>query len=257
MILDRFRLNGKNALVVGGARGIGKVYAQALAEAGANVAIGDILKDEVAKTASELAKNTGRKIISLYVDIRDATSVKKMFEEYLQKMGELNIAVNNAGIATNAPAEEVTDEMWDELMRINLRGIFLCCREEGSIMIDQRKGGVIINTASMSATIVNYPQKQSHYNASKAGVVMLTKALAVEWAEHNMRVNSISPGYTLTEMNLRPEVMKLHPLWIERTPMKRMAEVEDLMGAVVFLASEASSYITGHDLIIDGGFTLW
>ncbi|MCD6384353.1 SDR family oxidoreductase [Candidatus Sumerlaeota bacterium] len=257
MILDRFRLEGKNALVVGAARGIGKAYAQALAEAGANVVIGDILKNEAQKTADELAKTTGRKVISIYVDVRDTSSVKKMFDEYLQEMGELNIAVNNAGIATNAPAEELTEEMWDELMAINLRGIFLCCREEGQIMIKQGKGGAIINTASMSARIVNYPQKQAHYNASKAGVVMLTKALAVEWAEYNIRVNAISPGYTLTEMNLRPEVEKLHPHWIERTPMKRLADPEDMMGAVVFLASETASFITGHELVIDGGFTLW
>ena len=118
-------------------------------------------------------------------------------------------------------------------------------------------GGCIVNTASMSASIVNTPQKQSHYNASKAAVVMLTKSLAAEWADRNVRVNCISPGYILTEMNRKPQVVALHQEWIGRTPMQRLGEVEDLMAAVVYLASPASAFMTGHDLIRDGGYTLW
>ena len=170
--------------------------------------------------------------------------------------GSLDIGVNNAGVAANYSAEELGDKQWNELMKINLDGVFYCCREEGQLMLEAG-GGCIENTASMSASIVNTPQKQSHYNASKAAVVMLTRSLAAEWADRNIRVNCISPGYILTEMNRKPHVVPLHQEWIGRTPMQRLGEVEDLMAAVVYLASPASAFMTGHDLIIDGGYALW
>lgn len=256
MIKKKFNLKGKVALITGAARGIGKGFAEALAEFGANVVIGDLNFESAKKTAYEIESQYNIDAVSLHLDVRSSDSVKKVVKNIINHFGKLDIAINNAGIATNKGAENISDEMWDDLMAINLRGVFLCCREEAVVMI-KSGGGNIINTASMSSLIVNHPQKQSHYNTSKAGVVMLTKSLAVEWASYNIRVNCISPGYILTEMNKRKEVSKLRNIWEKMTPVKRLGKVEDLMGAIVFLSSDASSFMTGHNLVIDGGFTLW
>lgn len=256
MIKEKFNLKGKTVFITGAARGIGRGFAQSLAEFGANLVIGDINLEGAQRTASELEEKFGIKAISMPLDVTSTDSVREAISQTVNHFGGLDIAVNNAGIASNEDAENISDDMWDELMNINLRGVFICCREESRVMIE-RGAGNIINTASMSSLIVNYPQKQSHYNASKAGVVMLTRSLAAEWAEKKIRVNCISPGYILTEMNRREEVKKYHKSWIEMTPMKRLGEVEDLMGAIAFLASDASSFMTGHNLVIDGGFTLW
>lgn len=252
-ILDRFSLTGKTALVTGAGQGIGQAYAMALAEAGAHVAIVDINPQTAAAVASDV-QALGVRSLALTVDVRDSAQVDAMVERVVSEWGRLDIGVNNAGIGSWAAGEEMSDEQWRSVIAINLDAVFYCCRAEGRVMLAQGYGK-IINTASMSARIVNRPQKQVSYNASKAGVVHLTHSLATEWAARGVRVNCISPGYTRT--SLVDQVADLVPGWVADTPMGRMAETSDLQGALVYLASPASDFVTGHELVVDGGFTLW
>ncbi len=252
-ILDRFSLAGRTALVTGAGQGIGQAYALALAEAGADVAIVDINAETAAAVASQVEER-GVRALALQADVRHSEEVDATVARVLAAWGRLDIGVNNAGIGTWAPGEEMTDEQWHNVLAVNLDGVFYCCRAEGRAMLAQGYGK-IINTASMSARIVNRPQCQVGYNASKAGVVHLTKSLATEWAARGVRVNCISPGYTRT--SLVDQVAHLIDGWLADIPMGRMAETSDLQGALVYLASEASDYVTGHELVVDGGFTLW
>lgn len=252
-ILDLFSLKGKTGYVTGGARGIGKSIAFGLAEAGAYVAIIDIDEEEAEKTAKELL-HSGYESFAICADVTKRDQVLDMVEGVVQRWGSLDIAVNNAGKCLNAPGEDMTEQQWNDVVDLNLKGVFLTSQAAGRAMINQRHGS-IINIASMSARIVNHPQPQVAYNASKAGVIMVTKSLAAEWAPYGVRVNSISPGYTGTELTLR--MKDLFPKWLEMTPMKRLAQPDEMKGAAVYLASEASRFVTGHDLVIDGGFTLW
>jgi sorbose reductase len=254
-ILDRFRLDDKTALVTGAGQGIGRAFAHALAEVGASVAIVDINPETAKKVADEIRK-LGQRSLELVGDVTIAGDVRKAVDKIMGEWGRLDIGVNNAGIGVWNKAEQITEEEWDRVIDVNLKGVFLCAQAEAKVMILQ-KYGKIINTASMSAIIVNHPQNQAAYNTSKAGVVHLTHTLAAEWAQHGIRVNSISPGYMNTPLIENEPVRNMVPLWLERTPMKRLGEVEDLQGAVVYLASEASDFMTGHDMVIDGGFTLW
>ena len=254
-IIDKFRLNGKTAMVTGGARGIGKSIAVALTEAGADVAVIDIDLKAAQETASELAAH-GARTIAVKADVTDPEQVSRMMKTIVESFGSLNIAFCNAGICMNIPAEEMTLEQWNKVININLTGVFLTAQSAGRQMLKQENGGVIINTASMSGHIVNVPQPQCSYNASKAGVIQLTKSLAVEWALKNIRVNSISPGYIGTELTLNSPTLK--PLireWEAMSPLKRMGTPSELQTAAVYLASDASSYTTGADFIIDGAFT--
>jgi sorbose reductase len=246
-ILDRFALHGRTAIVTGGGQGIGQALAPALAEAGADVAVLDVNP----LTAQGVAKEVlalGRRSLAIEANVTSPGDVERAIATILDAWGRLDIGVNNAGIGAWADAEAMSEETWDRVIAVNLKGVFLCAQAEGQVMLRQGYGK-IINTASMSARIVNRPQNQVGYNASKAGVVQLTKSLAAEWAARGVRVNCISPGYT--------RMAHLVPGWLKDIPMGRMAEVGDLQGAVVYLASEASDYVTGHDLVIDGGFTLW
>jgi len=253
-ILERFSLAGKVALVTGGGQGIGRGYAHALGEAGAKVAVVDLL-EERAKTVSAELEMKGAQSMAIQVDVTDESQVAKMVALIVEKWGRLDIGVNNAGIGSWSAAEDLSLEDWNKVMGINLTAVFLCCKAEAKVMIKQGHGK-IINTASMSGSIINVPQKQSHYNTSKAAVIHLTKSLAVEWAAHDIQVNCISPGYTQTPLVCADGVKELWPDWISKTPAGRMGRVEDLQGAVVFLASEASNFMTGHDMVIDGGYTL-
>ena len=253
-ILDKFRLDGKKAFVTGGSRGIGKSVAIGLAEAGADIAIvarGLAAAEEAAHDIERL----GVRAIAVKADVTVPEQVDGMMKTIVGKFGTVDVAFNNAGIAVVENAEEMSYESLKKVIDVNLIGLFLTCQAAAKVMIRQKRGS-IINMASMSAHVVNVPQKTSNYNASKAGVVQLTKCLAVEWAPHNIRVNSISPGYTLTELarSFSEELMRQ---WIVKIPMGRMADPAELQGAVLYLASEASSYCTGTDLIIDGGYTLW
>ena len=253
--MERMRLDGKKAFVTGGARGIGKSIATALTEAGADVALVDIDFEEAQKTAALLSQN-GTRVIAVRADVTSPAEVDRMTEEILDAFGELNIAFCNAGICLNVPAAEMTYEQWEKVIRINLTGVFLTAQAAGKQMLRQGKGGAIINTASMSAHIVNVPQPQCSYNASKAGVIQLTKSLAVEWAEAGIRVNSISPGYIGTELTLSSEFLKpLIRKWNETAPLHRMGKPEELQSVAIYLASDASSFTTGADFVVDGAFT--
>ena len=258
-ILDRFRLNGKVGLVTGAGQGIGRAFAHALGEAGAAVAVVDISPDTIQAVVEEL-KAKGVDAIGIRADVTSRTELARMIDAIVKKWGTLTIGVNNAGIGQWVDAESITDDIWRKIMSLNLDSVLACSQVEAAAM-KKGKYGKIINTASMSGHIVNTPQNQAPYNVSKAGVLHLTRSLAAEWAQYGIRVNSISPGYTKTALvdNLisTPEGKKMADAWMPLIPMGRMAEVTDLQGALVYLASEASDYMTGSDLIIDGGYCVW
>jgi NAD(P)-dependent dehydrogenase (short-subunit alcohol dehydrogenase family) len=246
-----FDVQGRKAVVTGAGRGIGKVIALALAEAGCDVSILEVNIEAGKSVAGEIEK-VGRRALAIRADVSKAAEVKEAFAATAREFGRLDICVNNAGVSFHEPAEETPEEHYDQVLDVNLKGVFLCCQEAAKIMIPQKEGS-IINIASMSGTVANVPQQQASYNASKAGVILLTKCFAVEWARHGIRVNSLSPGYTRTEMT--DTVQHLIPQWEALIPMSRMADPKELVGAVIYLASDASSYMTGGDMIVDGGYT--
>ncbi|MGI6072323.1 MAG: SDR family oxidoreductase [Lachnospiraceae bacterium] len=254
-IMDRLSLEGKKIFVTGGARGIGMNYALAVAEAGADVAIVDIDFESAKVTSENLAAKTGRTFIPVQADVTDPESVDKMMDTILAEFGCLDAAFCNAGICINVPAEEMDYATWLKVIDVNLNGIFLTDIAAGKQMLKQGHGS-IINTASMSAHIVNVPQPQCAYNASKAGVIQLTKSLAIEWATRGVRVNSISPGYIGTDLTLNsPTLIPLIEKWNAMAPLHRLGKPEELQGIAVYLASDVSPFTTGADFIIDGAFT--
>lgn len=256
-INDRLRLDGKKIYVTGGAQGLGKSMAQGLAEAGADIAIVDIQLEKAQETANEIAESTGRKVIAVKADVTSPEEVDKMIKTIVTELGGLDVAFNNAGMVINTPATETSFEQWQKVINLNLNGIFLTSQAAGKYMIEH-DGGSIINTASMSAHIVNRPQPQASYNASKAGVIQLSKSLAIEWAKKGVRVNTISPGYMATDLTLSSEALKpLIKIWNDWAPMERMGKPEELQGIAVYLASDTSSFATGADFQIDGAFTAW
>ncbi len=258
-ILERFRLDGKTALVTGGGQGIGRSFCHALGEAGAAVAVVDVKVDLASRVVEELSAK-GVEAIAIDADVTDPASVDRAVDIVVRNWGHLTIGVNNAGMGMWRDAETMDYDEWRQILDLNLNGVFLCARAEARVMLEAGYGK-IINTASMSAHIANTPQNQCAYNASKAGVLHLTRSLAAEWAARGIRVNSISPGYTKTalvsELLDSPEGKEMEAYWLERIPMKRMATTEDLQGAVVYLASEVSDYTTGSDMLIDGGYCAW
>lgn len=254
-ILEKFNLEGKKMFVTGAGRGIGQVVATALCSAGAWVAFVDIDAELASDAAKKAQDQTGAKTLAVQADISKPDSVNAMITAILGEFGGLDAAFNNAGIANaDMPAEDIPYDLINQILQVNVIGTYLCCQACAKVMIPQKKGS-IINMASMSAHIVNVPQKTSNYAVSKAGVVTLTKNLAAEWAPSNVRVNCISPGYTMTELAKQFE-SQFGP-WLERIPMGRFQDPEELAGAVIYLASDASSFTTGADIIIDGGYSLW
>ena len=254
-IIESMRLDGKKGFVTGAARGIGKCTAFGFAEAGADVAIVDLDIEEAKKTAAEIAEATGRKTIAIKCDCTDKEQVEAMVQQVVNELGGLDFAHANAGICINAPADEMTYEQWMKVININLNGVFLTDITAGKYML-ANGGGSIINTASMSAHIVNVPQPQCAYNASKAAVIQLTKSLAIEWAKRGVRVNSISPGYIGTDLVLNsPTLIPLIEQWNAMAPMGRLGKPEELESICVYLAGDTSTFTTGSDFIIDGAFT--
>ena len=254
-IIERMRLDGKKGFVTGGARGIGKCTATGFAEAGADVAIVDLDYETAVKTAKEIAEATGRKVIAIKCDVTKEEDVKRMVDEVVEKLGGLDFCHANAGICINAPADEMTYAQWLKNMDVNINSIFLTDTIAGRYMLEHG-GGSIINTASMSGHIVNVPQPQCAYNASKAAVIQLTKSLAVEWAKRGVRVNCISPGYIGTELVLAaPHLRALIDQWNAIAPMGRLGKPEELESICVYLAGDTSTFTTGSDFIVDGAFT--
>lgn len=258
-ILERFRLDGRIALVTGGGQGIGRGFAHALGEAGAKVAVVDIALDKAEDVAHELALK-GIDALALAADVTQEEQVEAMVAAVVKQWGGLTIGVNNAGIGLWQDAETMTLEQWNRVINLDLTAVWLCAKVEAKLMLPVGYGK-IINTASMSGSIVNTPQNQSAYNTAKAGVIHLTRSLAAEWAKRGVRVNCISPGYTRTQLVedllKTPQGQAMTPEWMRLTPMGRFAEVTDLQGAAVYLACEASDFMTGHDVVIDGGYAAW
>jgi NAD(P)-dependent dehydrogenase (short-subunit alcohol dehydrogenase family) len=254
MSMPNFRLDQQTALVTGAASGIGRGIALGLAGAG-DVACFDLPESALEEVCEEI-RATGQKAIAVPGDVMDADILNDAVRNAESEIGPLSLAVNSAGIANAAPAEEMSLSQWQRVIDINVTGLFLSCQAEGRAMINHG-GGAIVNIASMSGSIVNRGLLQTHYNASKAAVIHLSRSLAMEWADRGLRVNSISPGYTATPMNLRPEVADQVSKFEADTPLGRMATVDELVGPAVFLLSDAASFCTGVDLLVDGGFTCW
>lgn len=257
MYLEKLRLDGKVALVTGGGQSIGLATVEALAEAGAKVIIAD--RDEaVAKGGQASLKAKGYDVEVVVMDVTDSARVNEVADDVVARHGKIDILVNNAGIARSmTPAETVTDEHWLNVIDVNLNGTFWCCRAFGNYMLKAGSGS-IVNIGSMSGFIVNKPQEQAFYNASKAGVHHLTKSLAAEWASRGVRVNAVAPTYINTPLTaFVKDDPKLWEAWIGGTPMGRMGETDEIASVVHFLASDAASLMTGSIVSADGGYTCW
>ncbi|GGN36158.1 SDR family NAD(P)-dependent oxidoreductase [Deinococcus daejeonensis] len=246
-ILDLFRLDGRHALITGGAQGIGFEIARGLAQAGARVTIADLNPDVGQAAAATLDGQFEG------LNVTDASAVAAL----ARKLPDVDILVNNAGIVRNTPAEDTPDDDWRSVIDVNLNGVYWCCREFGRGMLERGRGS-IVSTASMSGLISNHPQPQAAYNASKAAVIHLTRSLAGEWAPRGVRVNCVAPGYTATPLTRRGlDTPEWRETWLKETPMGRLAEPDEIAPAVLYLASDAASFVTGHALVVDGGYTCW
>ena len=255
MTVPNFRLDQHTALVTGAASGIGRAIAVGIAESGANVACFDLPGPGLDEVCAQI-QAAGVKAVPVAGDVTDASSLIAAVEQTQSTLGALTLAVNSAGVANAAPAETMPQQQWQRVVDINVTGVFLSCQAEAQAML-ANGGGSIVNIASMSGTIVNRGLLQAHYNASKAAVIHLSRSLAMEWCTRGIRVNAISPGYTATPMNTRPEVAEQVRQFESDTPLGRMATVDELVGPAVFLLSDAASFCTGVDLLVDGGFTCW
>ena len=251
-----FNLSGNVAIVTGAGSGIGQRIAMGLAQCGADVALLDRRTDDGLATTADFIARTGRRSIQIAADVTSSAALSDAVARTEVELGSLTLAVNAAGIANANPAEEMEEDQFQTMMDINLKGVFLSCQAQARAML-KSGGGSIVNIASMSGVIVNRGLNQCHYNASKAGVIHMTKSMAMEWVDRGIRVNTISPGYTATPMNTRPEMVHQTKSFEEQTPMQRMANVDEMVGPAVFLLSNASSYVTGIDLLVDGGFCCW
>lgn len=250
MAENLFDLTGKVAIVTGGTKGLGYGMAKGLARAGADIVIVSRTPADCERVAAEIAA-TGRRAIGLPTDVSNIDAVHKMVEQAVKEMGKIDILVNNAGTAVTKPALQLTEEDWDYVCNLNLKGQFFICQAVGKHMAEQ-KSGTIINIASVFGVIVD--KNVLPYHASKAGLIHMTKALASEWARYNIRVNTVSPGYVITPMNEKefsdPKVMD-H--FVKKIPQRHLGEVDDIVGAVVYLASDAAKYSTGSNILVDGG----
>jgi len=250
-ILEKFKLDGKRALVTGAGRGLGRGFAKALAEAGADVAVADVIAENAERTAAEIAKTTGRKTIAVHADITKQEEVRRMVDATVKAFGRLDIAVNNAGISIPIKgALDVTPEEWRKQMDVNLNGTWQCLREEARAMIPNGYGK-IINIGSICGHVI-WPDPQLPYSVSKAAIIHMTRAAAAEFIKHGIRVNCISPGVTKVD-DLFPEVIEV---FFRTAPIDRFGSPEDHQGALIFLASSLSDFVVGQEIITDGGYTI-
>ena len=255
--LDLFRLDGRTAVVTGGGGAIGLATCHALAEAGARVIVADMVADAARAAQAEL-KGAGHKAEMVELDVTKPADVRRVAAELNQDMGGVDILIANAGIArSGVQGEDVEDEHWNHVIDVNLNGVFWCCRDFGRAML-QRGRGSVVTVGSMSGVIVNRPQPQAYYNASKAAVNHLTKSLAAEWGARGVRINSVAPTYIETPMTTfggsEPGMMDT---WLAMTPMGRMGQPSEIASTILFLASDASSLLTGSVVLADGGYTCW
>ena len=249
--MEEFSLRDRVAVVTGGGQSLGLAISRSLHGAGAEMVIAEV-NDETGPEAAEELEG-----IFVHTDVTDPASVRGMVETVIDEHGRIDVLVNNAGIVHNIPSEEVPDEEWLAVISVNLNGVFWCCREVGKAMLE-RGSGSIVNIASMSGIVSNHPQPQAAYNASKAGVITLTKSLAGEWASRGVRVNSVSPGYIRTPLTeLGMSKTEWAEVWLASTPLGRLAEPQEIAPAVLYLASDAASFATGTNLVVDGGYTSW
>jgi len=250
-----FSLDGKAALVTGAGSGLGRAIAEGYAQFGAKVACVDISAEDAEAVAGGIEKGGGN-AVPVVCDVSKTEDVKKAVESTLESFGTIDILVNNAGIGIRSNAEDMTDEMWDRVLDINLKGTFLFCREVGRHMIERGKGGRIINMASIGG-LVGVETGNANYCASKGGIIAMTRTLAIEWAKHNILVNAIAPSHTRTPlieklMEQKPEVKQY---FLNNIPLGRLAEPIHIVRPAIFLASDAASFVTGHTLVADGGHT--
>ena len=249
--MEGFSLRDRVAVVTGGGQSLGLAISRSLHGAGAQMVIAEVNDETGPEAAGELEGTF------VHTDVTDPVSVRDMVGTVLEEHGRIDVLVNNAGIVHNIPSEEVPDEEWLAVISVNLNGVFWCCREVGKAMLE-RGSGSIVNIASMSGIVSNHPQPQAAYNASKAGVITLTKSLAGEWASRGVRVNSVSPGYIRTPLTeLGMSKTEWAEVWLASTPLGRLAEPQEIAPAVLYLASDAASFATGSNLVVDGGYTSW
>ncbi len=257
MNIPTMRVDGKVALITGGGSGIGLALAEGLAHFGAEIIITEMTsKMELAhKVASEITSKYGKKVIALPLDLPDLASINKMTGAAVEQMGKIDILVNNAGIQIAKPSLEVTEEDWDRVLDINLKGAFFCSQSVARQMVKQ-KSGRIINMASQNGLIGYF--NRAAYCSAKAGMVNLTRVLAIEWAEYGINVNAVGPTFIRTPLGEQTFKNKaVYDDIITRIPLHRVGEPEEIIGAVVYLASDSASLVTGHTLMVDGGWTAW
>ena len=257
MVLDKFRLEGRHAVVTGGGRGIGLATAKALAEAGAHVSITDIDQGLLEDARAQLSAS-GHVINVAQLDVTDSDAVSHIAARLAAPGRPVDVLIANAGIAwPDCPSETMPDAVWQQVLNVNLNGAFWTCREFGRAMVEARRG-TIVTLGSISGLISNRPQRQTQYNAAKAAVHHMTRCLAAEWAPHNVRVNCVAPTYVDTVMSRGGFTDEsLFPVWMDNTPMRRVAQPEEIAAAILFLASDAASAVTGAVLPVDCGYTLW